>query len=294
MENTIEKDDKSVKKYQIDTIIQNKIDNYVKTNKIPHLIFHGPNNPHKDDIIHYLIGQIYKQNKEIIQKNVMYVNCSHGKGIQFIRNELKFFAKTNINTYDGQKFKSIVLFNADKLTTDAQSALRRCIEQFSNSTRFFIVVNKKERLLKPILSRFCKIYVKKEDDSNKNSCISAGSKHLSKFSNVLNDYQQKRMNWLQKNILKYDQEYKEKNAKIPLRFESIINFAEKIYNKGYSALDLIEIVKISRIEKIKKLNYLLFIEKNKKEFRNEKLLIFFILFLLKMRPFFNFDNILSI
>ena len=65
MENTIEKDDKSVKKYQIDTIIQNKIDNYVKTNKIPHLIFHGPNNPHKDDIIHYLIGQIYKQKSKI-------------------------------------------------------------------------------------------------------------------------------------------------------------------------------------------------------------------------------------
>ena len=54
-------------------------------------------------------------------------------------------------------FKSIVLFNADKLTIDAQSALRRCIEQFSHTTRFFIVVEEQSKLLKPIVSRFCNI-----------------------------------------------------------------------------------------------------------------------------------------
>ena len=107
----------------------------MKTNKIPHLIFHGPNNPNKDDIIHYLIGQIYKQNKESIHKNVGVI--APWKGIQFIRNELKFFAKTNINTYDGQKFKSIVLFNADKLTTDAQSALRRCENNLAIDAIFY-------------------------------------------------------------------------------------------------------------------------------------------------------------
>ena len=59
----------------------------------------------------------------------------------------------------GVCFKSIVLTNAESLTTDAQSALRRCIEQFSHNTRFFVVINEKSRLLKPILSRFCEIYV---------------------------------------------------------------------------------------------------------------------------------------
>ena len=69
----------------------------------------------------------------------MYVNCAHSKGIRFIRDDLKFFAKTNIQK-DGSLFKSIILFNADNLTTDAQSALRRCIEKFSHTTRFFILV----------------------------------------------------------------------------------------------------------------------------------------------------------
>ena len=40
--------------------------------------------------------------------------------------------------------------NADKLTIDAQSALRRCIELFSHNTRFFIVVEDKNKLLRPI------------------------------------------------------------------------------------------------------------------------------------------------
>jgi len=85
---------------------------------------------------------------------VMNVNCAHGKGIKFIRDDLKFFARTNIDLQDGNIFKSIILLNADKLTIDAQSALRRCIELFSHSTRFFIVVDDKYKLLKPILSRF--------------------------------------------------------------------------------------------------------------------------------------------
>ena len=70
----------------------------------------------------------------------MYVNCAHGKGIKFIRDDLKFFAKTNIQGNKGILFKTIVLFNADSLTIDAQSAMRRCIESFSYNTRFFIVV----------------------------------------------------------------------------------------------------------------------------------------------------------
>ena len=95
----------------------------------------------------------------MIKTNVMIVNCAHGKGIKFIREELKFFAKTNIQSNSGVLFKTIVLLNADNLTIDAQSALRRCIELFSSNTRFFIIVENKEKLLNPILSRFCEIYV---------------------------------------------------------------------------------------------------------------------------------------
>ena len=139
--------------------IIDKLNHLIEKNKIPHIIFHGNSGSGKRFILDYFIKRIYNNNSQHINDYTMYVNCAHGKGIRFIRDELKFFAKTNIQKSKYTFFKSIVLFNADKLTIDAQSALRRCIETFSETTRFFIVIESKNNLLKPILSRFCNIYV---------------------------------------------------------------------------------------------------------------------------------------
>ena len=139
--------------------IKEKLEYFQNNHKIPNIIFHGPSGSGKRTIVNEFIHNIYEHDREKIKSLVMYVNCAHGKGIKFIRDELKFFAKTHINSNGGDIFKSIILLNADKLTMDAQSALRRCIELFSHNTRFFIVVEDKYNLLKPILSRFCEIYV---------------------------------------------------------------------------------------------------------------------------------------
>ena len=136
-----------------------KLDYFIESFNIPHIIFYGPSGTGKKHILNKFINKIYKNDREQIKKYVMYVNCAHSKGIRFIRDELKFFAKTNIQNFNGKYFKSIVLSNAEKLTMDAQSALRRCIEQFSHNTRFFIIVENINTLLKPILSRFCNIYI---------------------------------------------------------------------------------------------------------------------------------------
>ncbi len=143
----------------IHTEIKDKLNYFCSIHKIPNILFHGPSGSGKRTIVNNFVSNIYNNDKEKIKTFVMYVNCAHGKGIKFIREDLKFFAKTHINSNGGDNFKSIILLNADKLTMDAQSALRRCIELFSHNTRFFIVVENKERLLNPILSRFCEIYV---------------------------------------------------------------------------------------------------------------------------------------
>ena len=111
--------------------------------KVPNIIFHGPTGSGKKFILKYFLNSIYNSDQETMKNNIMHVNCAHGKGIKFIREDLKLFAKTNINFNNGYFFKSIILLNADKLTIDAQSALRRCIESFTYSTRFFIIVEDK-------------------------------------------------------------------------------------------------------------------------------------------------------
>lgn len=157
--------DQGIHRLPIHESIVRRLDEFIAKNKIPHIIFHGPSGSGKQTLVREFIHRIYGGDRVKIKTHVMTVNCSHGKGIQFIREELKFFAKANAQTksnVDGGKsseFKIIMLLNAHHLTVDAQSALRRCIELFSYNTRFFIVVENKDKLLNPILSRFCDIFV---------------------------------------------------------------------------------------------------------------------------------------
>ena len=104
--------------------MQEKLDFFIEKKRIPNIIFHGPSGSGKKKFLLDFINKIYNYNKDFIEQYVMYINCAFGKGIKFIRDELKHFAKTNTHGH----FKSVVLFNAEKLTVDAQSALRRCIE----------------------------------------------------------------------------------------------------------------------------------------------------------------------
>ena len=132
---------------------------FIENHSIPHIIFYGKAGSGKRYLLNYFINKIYDSDKEKIKEYVMYVNCAHCKGIRFIRDQLKFFAKRNMQNNCGKIFKSIVLSNAENLTNDAQSALRRCIETFSHNTRFFIIIEDIEKILSPILSRFCNIYI---------------------------------------------------------------------------------------------------------------------------------------
>ena len=257
--------------------IKSKLDYFINKNKIPHIVFHGPSGSGKRSVLEYLINKIYID-KENIKKYVMYINCAHGKGIRFIRDELKFFAKTNIQNKNGSIFKSIVLFNADKLTTDAQSALRRCIEQFSHTTRFFIVIDEYRKLLKPIISRFCNIQVSLPIINNKK--VSLHEYNKTNIINIFKETLKKNQSWLDKNL--------EKN----LNTNNIMLFSEKIYQKGYSALDIMNYIKKSKkINGVIKYNLLVFFDKARIEFRNEKLLIFYILSILLMRNKCDLENI---
>ena len=85
--------------------IRNKLNYFYEINKIPHIIFHGPACSGKRTLVREFIQKIYGDDKIKIENNVLFVNCSHGKGIKFIREELKFFAKANIIDVP---FKSIV------------------------------------------------------------------------------------------------------------------------------------------------------------------------------------------
>jgi len=261
--------------------IKDKLKFFISENKIPHIIFYGPSGSGKRTILNSFINDIYENDKPKMNQYVMYVNCAHSKGIRFIRDELKFFAKTNIHNKNNNLFKSIVLFNADKLTMDAQSALRRCIEQFSHTTRFFILVENENRLLKPILSRFCNIYIPLPSINKKKQSL-----HIFNKKNIVNnEYLLKHKLWLKRNLIK-KANYKD--------IKSCNDFVEKIYEKGYNGMDIIDIIdKEKTIDKKNKHLYLIYFDKIRSEYRNEKLFMFAMLNLFFMRKNLNLENILE-
>ena len=205
-----------------------------------------------------------------MKNHVMIVNCAHGKGIKFIREELKLFAKSKVKFNKGVLFKTIVLLNADFLTNDAQSALRRCIELFTNNTRFFIVLQNKNKLLKQILSRFCEIYI--PDYTNEDGTIKNLHKVnlASKFPLERTDFQDSFSKFMKCHILNLDKsEYNQK------RF---IYISTTLYEMGYSVLDLIQFIQNNHIfDQQKTINIIIYFNKIKSEYRCEKLLLLSVL-----------------
>ena len=266
--------------------IKNKLKYFYEIRKIPNILFNGSGGSGKSYIITEFINLIYNNDKEKIKNFAMFVNCSHGKGIKFIRDNLKMFAKCNINSNGGDTFKSIILFNCDKLTIDAQSALRRCIELFSHNTRFFLTVEDKNKLLRPILSRFCEIYIPEPENIN----------NLYIYNNLLRfdieEHKTKRLDYLKRNIQQNILVNEQIDENFCIDENDLFEFIIKIYEKGYSALDLIEIIENNLIEvnEDKKYEILITFTKIKKEFRNEKMLLFFIINFVWLDSKFNLEN----
>lgn len=254
--------------------IKNKINYFLETNKIPHIIFHGSSGTGKRTIVYDFINKIYKNDKNKIKQNVMYVNCAHGKGIKFIREELKFFAKSNIQSNSGVDFKSIILMNADFLTIDAQSALRRCIELFSYNTRFFIIVENKHKLLNPILSRFCEIYV--SDYITNGNVVNLHQYNLNKNIDIKSHYDEKYEYILSKlqNLKKISE----------IKHTHLVDLSSDFYENGISCLDIMEFIeKVGWWSSDKLTKYQMTFYNIKSEYRCEKLLMLYIMDMMYMK-----------
>lgn len=264
--------------------IRQKLQYFIAQKKIPNIIFHGVSGCGKNTLAWNFIRSVYGNDKLAMKDYVMHVNCAHGKGIRFIREDLKFFAKTNVDLKDGEIFKSVILLNADKLTTDAQSALRRCIELFNHSTRFFIVVEDKCALLRPILSRFCEIYVPEPVIDGAQVNLHAHLLRKTFAGSALDKFKQQRAEWLDQAVC-FQRTYSA---------DDIIRMSNELYQRAYSSMDLLRWLECrpeSELPLDQKCEKLIAFQKVRHEFRNEKLLMLFMLHFMLVRSNDSLENI---
>jgi replication-associated recombination protein RarA len=267
------------KKLNIHENIRQKLHSFYISNRIPHIIFYGTSGSGKQTIVYDFLKEIYHGNEQKIKANVMFVNCAHGKGIKFIRDELKFFAKTNVQFNSGIFFKTIVLLNADHLTMDAQSALRRCIELFSHNTRIFIIVGNKHKLLNPILSRFCEIYV--PEYINEHGIITNLHQWQIQQTYMFQEQQKQENSIFLDGLLREYFIDERKEVLTQLKMTELVSI---MYENGISSIDFIQWIKQTDLwTDLEKSNICMCYSKIKPEFRSEKLLMLYLMDFLYMR-----------
>jgi len=124
-----------------------RLKRYVERDDLPHLLFSGPAGVGKTTSAVAIAKELYGDDWE---QNFMELNASDQRGIDVVRDRIKNFARSS---FGGYNYRVIFLDEADSLTDDAQSALRRTMEQFSANTRFILSCNYSSKIIDPIQSR---------------------------------------------------------------------------------------------------------------------------------------------
>ncbi len=123
------------------------------TSEMPHLLFSGSAGVGKTTTALCLAREILGDSWH---EHTLELNASDERGINMVRERVKKFARfSGLDT--SIPFKLIILDEADEMTSDAQTALRRIIEDTAKHCRFIMIANNISKIIEPLQSR-CAVF----------------------------------------------------------------------------------------------------------------------------------------
>lgn len=139
---------KSLKEIINQKEIVERLESFVKAKNVPHCIFAGPPGTGKTTAALCLAQDLYGSG---YREHLMELNASDERGIKIVRETVKTFARTR--SIGEIPFKILILDEADNMTSDAQQALRRTMERFTETCRFIMIANYSGKIIEPLQSR---------------------------------------------------------------------------------------------------------------------------------------------
>ncbi|MFO7791646.1 MAG: replication factor C small subunit [Candidatus Saliniplasma sp.] len=239
-----------------------KLRKYKEKGNLPHLILVGPSGVGKTSSTIALTKEIYGDDWK---GNFLELNASDRRGIKAVREEVKNAAMTTSLTE--QNFKIIFIDEAESFSDEAQAALRRILEQYSENTRFVLSCSNSSKIIDPIRSRCVQLYfrplnkrevkdwidkiVDKEDiDIEENAIkflINYGKGNLRKVTNLLQVSAAPSELIKEEDLLEYSQKTGAEEVKRLIKDsfkKDFLTVREKLYElmieEGFSGKDLLE------------------------------------------------------
>ncbi|CDO52941.1 similar to Saccharomyces cerevisiae YBR087W RFC5 Subunit of heteropentameric Replication factor C (RF-C) [Geotrichum candidum] len=157
--------------------LSTQLDALASSGDFPHMLVYGPSGAGKKTRVMSVLKKLYGPGAEKIKINARVFQVSSSKKVEFtlvssiyhieitpsdmgnndrvvIQDLLKEIAQTQqVDVGAKQRFKTVVINEADMLTRDAQSALRRTMEKYSPNLRLILLANSTSNIIGPIKSR---------------------------------------------------------------------------------------------------------------------------------------------
>jgi replication factor C small subunit len=121
-----------------------QVEQWIATKTIPHLLLSGTQGIGKTSLINVLLNELHIENGDVLE-----LNCSEETSVEVVRTKILNFA----STIPFGDFKVIVCEEFEAMSGSAQAALKRIIEEYSESTRFILTTNTPHKIIAPIHSR---------------------------------------------------------------------------------------------------------------------------------------------